>query len=185
MTRALKILILLLVLTFCTNFIQSGEENDCEEYLEFSLDIGKWKLAFKNSNTQASIVEFTLKDENVGNWSELVTVQKFPPLDSSVEQYYHEFIKNLETVSPGQVYSRVINKKEDTILFEWWISEKSPLAQHEWFKLIQAPSSTMILRYTTKKLEQVEKVRNRWEEILDSATYRQRGCEKIGNRADS
>lgn len=171
MVNALKIFVLLFIFIICPNDIHGNDENDCEEHLEFYLDVSKWKQAFKNSNEQASIVEFTLKNEKVENWSELVTVQKFPPLGSTVEQYYQEFIRDLEnTVSPDQVYSRVIKKNDNTVLFEWWISEKSPFAQHEWFKLIQTPHSTMILRYTTKKLDQVEKVRSTWEKILDSAT---------------
>lgn len=171
MPNALKIFLLLLVFILWTDFIQSSEENNDEEYLVFSLDTSQWKQAFKNSNEQASIVEFTLKDENVDNWSELVTVQKFPPIASSVEQYYLEFLRSLKkAVSPAQVYSRVINKKNNSLLFEWWISDGSQ-AQHEWFKLIETPHSTMILRYTTKKLDQVEKVRSKWEKILDDSTY--------------
>ena len=171
MLVSLKSFLFLFVILLSTNFIQCGETSNCIEHLDFYLDVAKWKQAFKNSNEQASIVEFTLKNENVNNWTELVTVQKFPPFESSVDQYYLLFVETLKkSVSPDPAYSRIINKKENSLLFEWWIPENSSFAQHEWFKLIKTPSSILILRYTTKKLEQVEKVRKNWEKILDSAT---------------
>lgn len=160
---------LLLLMTFLKTHVQCTELESCEE-LVFTWDIGKWKQAYKNSNDQAAIVEFTLKGENLKSWSELVTIQKFQPINSTVGEYYLIFMDTLKhTVKPDAVYSRIINENQNSLFFEWWIPSGA-FAQHEWFKIMQTPSTTMILRYTTKKLDQVDKVRKVWEMIIDSAT---------------
>lgn len=159
----------LLAIFLCAHFASANEVVDCHEHLEFFLDLRDWKQAYKNSNDFGAIVEFTLKNETVHNWSELVTVQKLPPIEGTVDQYYRIFMDNLKsTVSPNQAYSRIIKKGDDYLFFEWWISH-GIFAQHEWFKLIKSPCFTWILRYTTKNLDQVEKIRDQWEKIVDSA----------------
>jgi hypothetical protein len=174
-----KTIFLLIALLNFDRLYSTEEDVECEESLQFSFDNRPWKRAFENSNSQASIVEFTLKTENVDNWTELVTVQKLVPISATVENYYLEFMHNLrKAVNPEKVYSRLINKNDTSGLFEWWIDGKGPNAQHEWFKLIKTPNATLILRYTTKKLDDVEKVRGPWEKILNAAVYLKQGCPK-------
>lgn len=160
-----KILTLLSLFFFCMNLAHTNEITDCNEHIEFYLNLNKWKQAFKNSNEFAAIVEFTLQEENVNNWTELVTVQQLPPIEGTMDQYHHIFMDNLKkTISPSQAYSHIIKKSKNTLLFEWWIPH-GIFAQHEWFKLIKSPCSIWILRYTTKKMDQVEKERDTWKNI--------------------
>jgi hypothetical protein len=53
---------------------------------------------------------------------------------------------------------------EKTILFEWWTEE-----QHAWVKVLENVQSVSALSYTTKKINDVEKVRTTWERILQEA----------------
>lgn len=161
--------IFLASLTFvCFSSFVSNENT--EEYLEFYLDLNKWKLAFKNSNEWASVAEFILKDESLNNWSEMITVQKFPTLLGPLDQYYEGFMNNLKnSLGNDQVFSKLINSTDESLFFEWWVSEKNDFAQHELFRLVQTANVTWVLRYTTKKISQVEKTRNYWEGILKDA----------------
>lgn len=156
----------LIITLFFLSVILNPNLIQAEEYLLFDLDLHLWKLAFKNSNPQASLVEFILKEESLQNWTEMVTVQKIPASLNTVGQIYSDFMKGLLSIGPIQ--SRVISLKEGALLFEWWILD-SPFAQHEWFKIIKTPRSIMTLRYTTKKMDQVEQVRSVWEEILEDS----------------
>lgn len=166
-----------------SQYVYGHEAATCEENIQFSFDNRDWIQAFENQKDKTSIVEYIVKGDNIDHWSELVSVQKLVPLGAtSVDQYYDEYVKALKiAVSPTEVHSRVIHKndspllKDNFILFEWWIDGESPDAQHEWFKLIKTPHSTWVLRYTTKKLNDVEKVRKTWEKILDEATYTTNG----------
>lgn len=158
--------------------VQMLGATECEQQLKFSFDDRTWEKGFEQNEKDSSIIEYTLKGETVNDWTELVSVQKLIPI-SSKDLYYNIFIQKLkESVSPEKVESKIISKNDDSMVFEWWI-DKGPEAQHEWFKLIQTPDSTLVLRYTTKKLDQIDKIRDTWEKILKDATYTQSGdCKK-------
>ncbi|MBS4168627.1 hypothetical protein [Parachlamydia sp. AcF125] len=168
MPSFLKIFSFLCTLLLMSSSLVEGKER--VERLLFSFDNREWKAGFQRSDPISSITEYTLNDEAVDNWTELVTVQKLVPITISAYEYYAEFIKSLKKgVNPAEVKSNVLKQKENDLLFEWAIPGNGPLAQHEWFRLIKTPQSTWVLRYTTKKLNEVEKQRPIWEKILDSA----------------
>lgn len=166
MTLMLKSLFLALVL-FTTPAYSIDKE--CKENLLFSFDNREWVKGFENENDEGSIIEFTLKNESVDNWSELISVQRFFSIDN-LEIFYQLFLKDLKkSIAPAEVQSKLISQNDQVIFFEWWVDGDKAVAQHEWFKMMKAPCSTLILRYTTKKLEDVEKVRGTWEKILNEA----------------
>lgn len=172
MTNILRALFFLLT----TISLYAFEDNDCEESIQFKFDERPWKKAFEDSTENATIIEYTLQGETTDNWTELVSLQRLVPIDATPEEYYNEFVKKIkETVTPAQVDSRVINSSENSIFFEWSVAKDSHYAQHEWFKLFKTPLSTLVLRYTTKKLNDVEKERPVWEKILNEATYKKSG----------
>lgn len=175
MTRFIKTFSLFSIIFLSLQFLDAAE---CDQQLKFSFDDREWIKGFEQNEKGSSIVEYTLKGETVDNWNELVSVQKLIPI-SSLDLYHEVFIKKLgESVNPEKVESKIITKNDDSMLFEWWIN-KGADAQHEWFKLIQTPESTLVLRYTTKKLGDVDKIRPTWEKILNDATYTQTGdCKK-------
>lgn len=163
-----KILFLCLCLAF--QFINCAETKECEELLKFTFDDRDWEKGFDDTNAEGSILEFTLKGESVDNWSELISVQRFTNVNASTNEYYKLFIKELEkAVKPDEVHTRLISRDKDSIFFEWWIDKGSKSAQHEWFRLFKTPDSILVLRYTTKQLDDVEKVRPTWEKILQNA----------------
>lgn len=149
----------------------AAETKDCVELLKFTFDDRDWVPGFDQSTPEGAIIEYTLKGETVDNWSELVTVQRFVNVKANVNEYYSLFIKELQkSVKPAEVHTRVISRDAEGIFFEWWIDKGEPTAQHEWFRLFKTPESLLILRYTTKQLDDLEKTRETWEKILKRAT---------------
>lgn len=159
---------------FCAFFVlslASGEAKEVKQPIQFSFDDRQWEQGFTDSKGELLMTEYTPKGESIENWSELVTVQKFPALNITPDQFYQEFLKNLRaTVSPVEVKTRMISQNHDSMLFEWWIEGNTPFAQHEWFRLFVRPDATLVLRYTTKKTADLDKVGETWTKLLNAAT---------------
>jgi hypothetical protein len=159
---------------FAMSLFLYGAESmqECEEQVLFAFDGRDWDQAYDATKGDTSIIEFVPKGDDIDNWSELVSIQKLSQFDATVDEYYDAFIDEMKKeVSPDEVNSKVISKDDDkSIFFEWWINEGKN-AQHEWFKLIKTPQSVLVLRYTTKKMDDVENVRSTWEKILSESSY--------------
>ncbi len=141
-----------------------------EFYIKFAKDDREWHLDYQNSSGSSFIAEFTLEGETVNDWSELITVQAISVPSPSLRKYYSEFIRNLKDAAvEHEVQKRLILKERKSIFFEWWIHEDSPEAQHEWVRAFKREDRIYILRYTTKKIHEVEKVRPIWEKNLRKA----------------
>ena len=168
----------LLLLVSLFQLTEAKEE--CKQNIVFSFDDRDWEVGYEASNDETAMVEFVLKGENVENWKELVTVQKVSFTQGSLDDYYKVFLKLLkESVAPALVNSKLIRKTSDTVFFEWWISGQGPQTQHEWMKIFKIDGGAISLRYTTKNVDQVEKVRKVWEKNIDESKYVQEGdCQK-------
>lgn len=142
----------------------------CQDEIEFTFDNRKWKKDYEQKAQEAAIIEFTLENESVQNWSELVTIQKFIPLNIAVEDYYKEYLKLLkQSVNPSTVDSKILSQDENSIFFEWWIDDQGPNAQHEWFKLFKSPNAYYAFRYTTKKMDKIGKAGESWKKIISDS----------------
>lgn len=87
-----------------------------------------------------------------------------------MKDFYKYFTEGLRRDNPDYSSgSKIISSDENSIFFEWWLKGKGPKAQHEWYRMTQNSKDCFILRYTTKKLEQVEKIRSTWEKCLQEA----------------
>lgn len=172
--------IILFTLLLSLQFFNGLMAKECQEQLFFTFDEREWEKGFEEGDKQQFILEYVLKGETVNKWSELVTVQRFLGLNASVNDYYKIFIEELKkSVFPADVHTKILERSSNSMLFEWWIDKESPHAQHEWFKLFQTPYSLFILRYTTKQMDDVEKVRKTWEKNLQNAKVTSDGnCKK-------
>lgn len=169
-------LILLFFSILYMPFATANEPQTCEELLKFNFDGRNWEKTYENNSQDSFIMEFTLKGESIDSWSELVTVQRFPNLQASLNEYFSLFEKKLQELAyPNEAHIRIIDKNPSDLLVEWWIGTENPLAQHEWMKIFKTSSSIMLLRYTTKQIDEVEKVRKTWEAILNQARILTKG----------
>lgn len=138
-----------------------------EPQILFDLDPEVWKLDYQFTSPEASIKEFVLHNENVNNWTELVTIQTFPYMSMGMTDYYRIFLDKLKDSAPNsKVESMLISKSEDSLFIEWWINDKSSDAQHEWLKLLRDNKNTYVVRYTTRKMDVIDTKRFFWEKQL-------------------
>ena len=138
--------------------------------VQFSLDKEgrKWKKGDAHKDDQVEIATYILEDESPSKWTEIVTVQAVKGLKMAPEKFFNLFLDQLKTLVPGKkVESKILKQSDNTLFAEWWIDDKSPEAQHEWVRIIQTPEALITIRYTTKKLDQVDAVRSKWEGFLN------------------
>ena len=140
-----------------------------EERIEFSLDGRDWSEGYKSSSNGYFVFELVLPGETVHNWSELVTIQKLPPLEIAFQDYYDNFIAGVKNIDQS-FQGRILAQDNESIFFEWWTNDSlSPQRQHEWFKLIKTLYGVFIFRYVTKKIDTVDQIRPVWEKIMREA----------------
>lgn len=168
MKHVLKFIFILAPLLLSVEFSQLNAKA-AEKQLQFSFDDRVWEKGFENASDGEMIIEYTLKGETVHDWTELVTVQKFPATPMTPLQFYKNFIASFQAAGNKEGFnSKIIEKGRSGIFFEWTIA-KGPSAEHEWLRLLKTPQATWVLKYTTKKLNEVDKVRPIWEKILNEA----------------
>lgn len=132
-----------------------------------------WKLGYNAKNDQMTLIEYVVEGESLENWTELVSVMATWPSDLSLDQYFDAFASSLKKLIPeNKIHTRVIERRPNTLLAEWWLDDKSPNSQHEWIQLFKDQSTVYSLRYTTKNLDTVETKRPVWEKILSEAKIR-------------
>lgn len=100
-----------------------------------------------------SIYEFTREEDDINNWQELVTIQNFSKTwgGTSPEDVVNSLKATREKECPGQTKWNIINKDENSILYEW--QAKPCLGwpdQHEIAKIIDGQYNRFRLAYTAK-----------------------------------
>ncbi len=75
-------------------------------------------------------IEYVPKGEDINNWHELITSQYIPAQNVTVQQFYQQFLKQLQQ-EQIQYTSHIITEKKDLLLFEFQVSEPSNLQQDE------------------------------------------------------
>jgi hypothetical protein len=134
-----------------------------------NLDGRKWKVGHEAKEDGRLIREYVLENEDVNNWTELFSIQQFSDVPVDPQEFYKLFVEGLQQAVPqNKVESRVIKDSPNTLLGEWWVADKSPNDQHEWIKIFKEGNDLLIVRYTTKKVKDVDSIRKKWEGILDN-----------------
>lgn len=162
----------LLSLTLLTGIVFADFEPVVE--IPFKIDGRPWKEGFAAKEAEQGIIEYVVSDENVNNWNELVTTQYFFNAPDSAEQFYNRFIKLLqEGVDSSKLKTRIISKDANSVLAEWTLQGTDNNDQHEWIRIIKQGDSLVLLHYVTKNLNEIEKRRPAWEQILNQTTITQ------------
>ncbi|CRX38104.1 hypothetical protein [Estrella lausannensis] len=120
---------------------------------------------------RAKTGEFTFvpEKETSTNWQEALILHYVAQEKVPLEIYYHNFMVLLNKKSGGLFKSKIVKSTSDSLIFEWWIDTDIPDAQHGWVKIFYSGDGLGFIRYTTKNVDLVEKIRPIWENIL--ATY--------------
>ncbi|MCB1119080.1 MAG: hypothetical protein KDK65_03885 [Chlamydiia bacterium] len=130
----------------------------------------KWKENYEAQEKQMRIIEYIPEEENADKWTEMVTVQSFDGVNTEPEKFFDLMIKELQQRVPNnEVSHRLIIKKPDQLLAEWWIDDHSPSDQRELIRIFQVDDTLLALRYTTNSFSDTALRRKIWTEVLKNA----------------
>lgn len=129
-----------------------------------------WKIGSTYKNDQQEVITYVLEEESPSQWSELFTAQVVKGLQLAPGSFFEMFLQQLKILAPEKTINSKILKQSDEELFaEWWIDAKTLEDQHEWVRMLQNNGAFVVLRYTTKSIDQIEKARAKGNALLSSA----------------
>lgn len=136
------------------------------------LKLGKeWKRAFSAQTRQATILEFIREGDDINHWEELVTIQNVGSRKSSPEKLLDKLKALRETECPGATEWNVIQKDENSILYEW---HANPCAgwpeQVEIARIMSGQRNSFFLHYAAKVHELTAETRALWIKTFLEAT---------------
>lgn len=137
---------------------------------KFSFDGRAWNLDWWNQDTTRPMLEYVLKPETVNNWTEMVTSQFFPGLQSKLSP------SQLMAITIEELHKRGFNPKVNlisqsaqSVLFEWKIENHPSENQYELQRIISEPKGLHLLHYASRPVVNEDK-RVAWVKILSKAT---------------
>jgi hypothetical protein len=165
--------ILLFTLNVSAFFSLQGEE----EKLFFPLDKREWKIGYQDAEGEESLIEFVLKDEDVRDWSELFTIQKFEGLPVTVKEFLYALQKSAnKDFFPGQeIQVKVLEPSSLNILEMSFFPNKSQKepgsdsSEYNIGRILSGKGTLYYIRYSSKDKATYEKNKQEWIERLKSA----------------
>lgn len=140
--------------------------------LQFEMPEG-WQIAHGAETKHLRIVEYVPKGDDIENWKELFTYQNGGKnhFDHSPEKMLNGIKALREKECPGVTEWTVIDKTENSVLYEW--HAKPCLTwpeQHEIARIIYGKYNWFFLHYDAKVHELSPDMRAKWIKFLEAAT---------------
>ena len=141
--------------------------------VDVSIDPAKWKVAHHQVSKSSENIEFTTNGEQIQNWSELFSQQRFPGLTRAGGSPSKMFasIRNSLLAIDAAAEVTVISESPNEILYHWVISAKQDNpAQHEIAKIIKGRNDLYRVAYVkkTKRLSPTEF--STWKTIIGNSS---------------
>ncbi len=165
----LKLITSACLILFAGTAVSAGKDH--AEHLRFTTG-PDWKLANSTEANHDVIMEFVRAGDQIDNWKELMTIQNFGRSGRmrSPEETLNDLKAKREKDCPGVTEWTVIDKNEDSILYEWHAkmclgqSEQSEMA-----KIIYGKHNVFWLHYAAKVHEFSPDARAEWIKRFTSA----------------
>ena len=127
-----------------------------------------WHLDYKGDSSTSSIFEWTKADENVYNWTELISAHIFKtPFYKAI--YCREWLSLIKNKIPKKLWNeQIIFEDQNSIFLTWAISPPSPRAENEWAKIIETEKGLFLVRYTVKPNVKADQ---KWIDFVKNALY--------------
>jgi hypothetical protein len=141
------------------------------EELHFHIDLG-WKKANEAEKRGYVIIEWVRQGDDINNWKELFTYQNFGLHGKrNPEDFLNELKTLREKECPGVTEWNVIERDENSILYEWQAKPcMSWPDQHEVARIISGKHNLFLLRYTAKVKELAPDAQTHWIKTFQAAT---------------
>ncbi|MCZ6718090.1 MAG: hypothetical protein O6944_02910 [Gammaproteobacteria bacterium] len=137
------------------------------ERVRFDFDGRKWSEGYSDQ----IVKEFVLPGETVENWTELVTIQTFPGMQTrmTAKKLMLRFKKKITRKDCPDVMWNVITESEEEVVYEWrTIDCPGWDNQYEVSKVIRGKTGIHRSAYTNRELPISEDQRNRWIDLIGS-----------------
>ena len=141
-----------------------------EDRLTIQTDGRDWKAGHRLVNNVHTTTEYTLPDQQVQNWKELVTVERLLGLTDkkvSTEQLMDSIKKRIQSIDPKAEW-KIIKDGDDDVIYEWRFAAKGDRpAHHEMARLIKGKHDIYRIAYSTRS--GIGNKRKQWANLLNSA----------------
>jgi hypothetical protein len=129
-----------------------------------------WKMGNTAEDKDTSIVELIRPGEKITNWNELLTIQSIkrsnPALQTPADMLEALKAKRGKDC-PGSTKWNVIEKGENSVMYEWWSQPCSGWPyQSEIARIVYGPYTVFLLRYTKKAKELPPDERETWIKLF-------------------
>lgn len=134
----------------------------------------RWKLGHDAVLPDSLIFEWIPKNEDIDNWSELLSIQYFrfngDVKSQTASEFVQRFLKLINKQFPG-VTSTIFKESPDDVSLEWIISntKQGQPAQEELVRVITTKEGLSRLAYTKKGSDLSQSERNKWLKYLMDA----------------
>lgn len=149
------------------------QEKPFEIHYSLKADGREWKLIDKLDTDDLIILQYAPESSQKGEMQEALTVFYMKDYSAKPDEYFDVYLKELRARMPDRtISSKVIKKDQNSFFGEWWIAEKTPHGIHEWVRIFsEGKKNFAIIKFSTTKMDEVDTVRTKWEDIIGNATY--------------
>ncbi len=149
-----------------------------QEFLMGGFEIKEWTIGNQTSDKNQRIIEFVRPNENIDNWTELLTSQiirkssNIESIDVLVARMHDEDRKLCPEGFEQKVVARgqKTDTEEASIIYEWKMKDCAPNAdQHEVAKIIYGKFSIFRLAYVERTKKLSPEKRKKWINNLKEA----------------
>lgn len=141
--------------------------------VEYSLDADgrPWIVAHDIKTNQAHTVIYVIKGDTLESCSESFAVhtgtQKVIDFSQNFEVTFRKMMAGLFPGKPIEIH--LLDQTANSLFAEWTMSPKRGDKQHGWIRIIDSDEGAVILQFTTKKVDQIQRTKKIWEKILVDA----------------
>lgn len=131
----------------------------------------EWKLGYNHEDSDVALAEYVTRGENVNNWTELLTIQKFNfTIKKEVTPSAFADIEISQFKSQGYtVVTAITDANAQEAIFEFRVQAPKAEQQDEIQRIIKtADDKLIVLHYVVKKADMGDAERKKWIANLKS-----------------
>ncbi len=149
--------------------------SDKDEKLNLSLvfDDRPWKAGWSKIDDAMTMIEYTVGDETVLNWHELITSQFYSGLHTKTTP------KKFATMITQQIEEQGYNVETQAFvdtptdyIFDFKVTAPEPMVQHEIQRIFSNDKGIYALHYVIKEPSMTDETRDAWITRLEKATVK-------------
>lgn len=140
------------------------------ERLRFDFDTRRWMLGRYDDDGYDATRRYVLENENLSQWSELVTVQAFRGRERVTVAEWLDMARSMMTRQCPDLHWNVIRQDEGDVLYEWSISNCPDLDdQSEIARVVEGRAGIHVLHYAIQQVSMPPARREEWIKLLQQA----------------